>query len=151
MEGIFAVILMPVWAPLQRTKELPVPKVTRGSGLTMTTTLSNFPTQPFKEVVEILYATVPDVGVAVESVFTSVWLIRLPLPGADPRILLAALVVQEKVLGADALRLILVLPWLQIVAVATGVNTGLGFTLTLMLSRITLTQEAGAGEVTVII
>ena len=54
VDAMFAVRLMAVGVPLQRVTEVPVEKLTRGTGLTVTVVLSGLPTQPSKEVGVIL-------------------------------------------------------------------------------------------------
>jgi hypothetical protein len=107
--------------------------VTTGLGFTVTVIVNAAPTQlPVLEVGVIMYCTEP--AVALLGLFNT-WLMMLPLPLLAPVTPpMIAPIVHEKLLGADAVSVMLGEPPVQICAVGVLVTAGVGFTVTVMVN-----------------
>jgi predicted transcriptional regulator len=148
-EPVLAPVMPPLIAPIVHVNELgalavneifglvPVQievagaLVTAGVGFTVTVMVNGAPTQlPVTEVGVTIYCTEPAVALLG---LVKVWLIRLPDPAVAPVIPPDTVpIVQVKLLGADAVRLMFGLVALQIDIVAGLVTAGVGFTVTVM-------------------
>jgi uncharacterized protein Usg len=152
-EPALAPVMPPVITPIVQAKLLgaldvkvifgPVPLqvltvaglVTVGIGLTVTAIVYAAPAhEPVVEVGVTIYCTVPPVTLL--GLF-SIWLIVAPEPALAPVMLPVIVpIIQVKLLGADAVKLIFGLTPLQIVAVVGVVTTGTGLIVTVIVKGV---------------
>jgi hypothetical protein len=103
-----------------------------GNTVTVAVMVNGAPTQPALDVGVTMYSTLPE---ETALGLVSTWLMTDPVPGVAPPILPVIVpIVQEKVLGVDAVSEMFGLPPLQILVDGGVVMAGIGFTVTTMLN-----------------